>query len=174
MAEALILVGAGTHGVIVAEALEGNRLSRYEIAGFADSDATRRGTMVGQRWTVLGEWNTQAPSAHYVITIGNSVVRERVAQEMRGAGRTFAEPIISCRASVSLAASIGSGTVILAGAIIQAGAKIGEHVIINAGAVVDHDAVIGDFAHIGLNAIVTSFARVEPGEFLDHGSVRRG
>lgn len=173
MTNPLILVGAGAHGAIVAEALEGISPCRYEIAGFADGDVQRLGTLVGQRWAVLGDWRTQAPNAHYVATIGNNAVRQRIAQEMIEAGRTVAEPILSCRASVSSAASIGFGTVILAGAVVQAGAKIGEHVIINAGAVVDHDAVVGDFAHIGLNATVTSFARVEPGEFLDHGSVKR-
>ena len=56
---------------------------------------------------------------------------------------------------VSPSAKIGSGTVVMASAVINADAEIGNHVIINTNAVVEHDSKISDFVHISPSATLT-------------------
>jgi len=167
MLTSLVIIGAGAHGRIVAEAAA--QTGRFDILGFADDNPALVGTKIGSR-LVLGSWAAIAADS-YIIAMGNNAVRYSVSEKLQTAGKPVAT-IISPRAYVSEEAMVGPGSVVLAGAVIQAGARIGGNVIVNAGAVIDHDAVIGDFAHVGANATVSCFGIVASQEFLLHGSVR--
>jgi len=163
----LIIVGAGAHGRIVAEAVsQGGRL---KVKTFADDDPAKRGIFFGI-WTVSGPWHELVGDA-YCVAIGNNTVRRSIFQQLVAAGKRVPS-IVSPHAYVSHGAVLGKGTVVLAGAIVQAGARIGENVIIGAGAVIDHDTTVGDHAHVGVNATVASYARVLEGELIPPGAVR--
>ena len=90
------------------------------------------------------------PDASFVIGIGSSAVREKIARQLDGVRwYTAIHPsaIIS-----ALDTEIGAGSVVMANAVVNPSAHIGVHCIINTAAVVEHDNHIGSFAHISVGA----------------------
>ena len=88
--------------------------------------------------------------AEFVIAIGNSDIREKIANKMAGVSWYTA---IHPTASISdIDVKIGNGTVIMANAVVNPGTIIGQHCIINSGAIIEHDDVIEDFVHVSVGA----------------------
>lgn len=79
-----------------------------------------------------------------LFSIGNNAIRAALAQRYVGPFLTALHP----QAIISPQASIGEGSVVMAGVVINTDARIGVHSIINTGATLDHDCVVGDFVHI--------------------------
>lgn len=167
-AETLVVIGAGAHGRIVAEAA---RLSgHWTVVAFGDDDPGRVGTRL-DGVMVLSVADLPRPS-RVVVGVGHGPTRARLLASAVAAGHRPAV-IIHPGAVVSPAVTLGGGTVVLAGAVIQAGSRVGDNVIVNAGAIVDHEAVIRDLAHVGLGARVACRGVVRAGEVLPPGSLRR-
>ena len=78
--------------------------------------------------------------------------------------------LIHPSAVVSKDATIGEGSVVMAGAIIQPGVSIGKHCIINTGACIDHDCVISDFVHVAPNCSIAGNVCIGEGSFVGIGS----
>ncbi len=66
---------------------------------------------------------------------------------------------------------IGSGMVIMAGAIINCFIKIGNGCIINTDATIDHDNIIEDYVHISPGANLAGTVTVGKGTWIGIGSV---
>ena len=150
--ENLLVCGAGGHGRVVLDAARAG--GRYAELAFVDEDEALVGRQVdGIRvlagWSDLG--TSQGRSWRAVIALGDPMLRLEAAERVSGLSIPFAT-VVHPFAWVSPTASLGEGTVVLAGAVIQAGARIGKHAIINTSASVDHDCRIGDFAHISPGA----------------------
>jgi sugar O-acyltransferase (sialic acid O-acetyltransferase NeuD family) len=79
--------------------------------------------------------------------------------------------LIHPRAIIDEQVVIGSGTQILAGAVINRGARIGNAAVINSGAVIEHDANIEDGCHIAPGAIILGGAAVGKCSFIGSGAV---
>jgi acetyltransferase EpsM len=165
--KSLLIIGSGGHARVAAETA--TLIGKYRILGFADENLANKDLTV-DRWAVLGDWH-EINADEYFVAIGKNNHRERIFKELISAGRTLSA-LIHPFSYISPTARIGTGTVVLAGAVIQLAAQIGDNVIINAGAIIDHDAKVGDHSHIGLNSVVRSFAEVEPAEFLGPGQIR--
>lgn len=152
MAEALrvLILGAGGHGQVVAEALLAACAAGTCVrpVGFLDDDPMLEGkTRLGL--PVLGPPASVAAHPHdaVVVGIGDNQVRRRLAEVMLAQG----EQLVTCchpRAYMALGATLGVGTVVCAGAVVGTGARIGANVILNTSCTVDHRSVIGDHAHI--------------------------
>ena len=168
MKPSLVIIGAGRHGRIVAEAARES--GKFPTIAFAD-DNTPPGTLI-DGIPVLGGWRDIAGET-FVIAIGDNPVREKIHGMLVASAKNLAT-VISPRAHVSPGAEIGAGTVILAGACIQAGATIGDNVVVNIGVLADHDAVVGAHANVAPGCVLACFARVERGERLAPGTVRGG
>jgi sugar O-acyltransferase (sialic acid O-acetyltransferase NeuD family) len=82
-----------------------------------------------------------------VVGIGNCKIRTKLHAQLVDAGAKLV-PVIHPRAIIGVDCCIGSGSVILANAVINYGATLSAAVIINTAAIVDHDCVIGEGAHI--------------------------
>jgi sugar O-acyltransferase (sialic acid O-acetyltransferase NeuD family) len=110
------------------------------------------------------------------IGIGDNFARGRVA-------RALCDELPQCRfgiaihpaAVVARDATLGAGTVVMAGAIVNTAAVIGEHVILNTNSSVDHDCVIADFASIaprvalGGTVRVGQYSAIGIGASISHG-----
>lgn len=81
------------------------------------------------------------------VAIGDNVVRRRVAMNARKLGFEVISAV-SPHAYVASDVQVGSGSLIVHGAIINSSSRIGEDVIVNTGATVDHDNDIGHGTHI--------------------------
>jgi len=150
----LILLGASGHGRVVADIVRCQ--SRFVLKGFVDDDPTRPGTLGTS--SILKSLLSQGV-AWAIVSIGSNSVRMKKAHELEAMGFQLATAV---HPSSILAQdiSVGSGSVIMPGAIINCGTFLGKNVIINTAAGVDHDCVIEDGAHISPGVRLAGGVRV--------------
>ena len=147
MNKQVIVIGASGHGKVVADIV---RRSGDILLGFLDDNETLPTEVAGI--PILGkvEDYVKYPEASFIIGIGNSVVREKIAHQLCDVHWYTA---IHPSAVISaLDTRIGVGSVVMANAVINPSAHIGEHCIINTSAVVEHDNRVENFAHISVGA----------------------
>ncbi|MCU1527035.1 MAG: perB [Frondihabitans sp.] len=81
------------------------------------------------------------------VAIGDNHLRRRIATRARAEGLELINAI-SPLAIVAPDVELGTGILIVHGAIVNAASRIGDDTIVNTGATVDHDARIGAGVHI--------------------------
>lgn len=147
MSEQVIVIGASGHGKVAADIV---RCSDDTLLGFLDDNALLPLTVAGI--PVLGKVadHVNYPDASFVIGIGSSAVRERIARQLDGV--RWYTAIHPSAVISALDTKIGAGSVVMANAVVNPSAHIGIHCIINTVAVVEHDDRIGDFSHISVGA----------------------
>jgi len=153
----VIVIGAGGHGRVVADAL---RSAGREVLGFTDADPTRHGARL-DGLSVLGDdavLSTFEPGkvtlANGVGSIGLPSQRRTVHAALTAMGWTFTT-VIHPHAVISAYARLAEGVQAMAGVVVQSGAAIGAGAILNTGAVVDHDCVIGAHSHLAPGATLS-------------------
>ena len=145
MSERVIVIGASGHGKVIADIV---LKSGDTLLGFLDDNEMLPSEIAGI--PVLGSVadHTKYPNASFVIGIGNSAIREKIAHRLDGV--RWYTAIHPSAVISALDTQIGVGSVIMANAVVNASAHIGKHSIVNSAAVVEHDNIIGDFAHISV------------------------
>jgi sugar O-acyltransferase (sialic acid O-acetyltransferase NeuD family) len=149
----IFVYGAGGHGKVVADILISK--GDTEFAGFVDDREELRGTQV-LGFPVFGDhvWlHQEASKSHVAIAlgVGESQCRQLLADRC-SRWQIDILTLVHPAATVSRAAELGRGTVVMAGAVINPDAKVGTAAIVNTGAVVEHDVEVGDYAHLAPNA----------------------
>jgi sugar O-acyltransferase (sialic acid O-acetyltransferase NeuD family) len=107
------------------------------------------------------------PESQMLISIGNNLIRKRVANIVQ---HRFAS-VVHPSAIVAPDVVVGEGSVLLHGAVVQASATLGSHVIVNTAASVDHDCIVGSFAHISPHATLCGAVEVGEGVHVGAGAV---
>jgi sugar O-acyltransferase (sialic acid O-acetyltransferase NeuD family) len=162
----MYLYGAGGHSKVITDIL--NSLNIQVIGMFDDNPTQARFQVMeirnGRELLASGFPQLDAP---LIICVGDNFRRSQIALAID----TIYGKAIHSTAIVSKLATIGSGTVVLHGAIVQAGAKVGKHVLINTAASVDHDNIIGDYAHISPHATLCGHVEVGEGTHIGAGAV---
>lgn len=131
----LILLGAGGHARVVADAVRANggvverMLERHEEHEVAEL----------------------AARCDFVPAIGAQAARRRASLDALAKGAALAS-VVHPSAVVSPEARIGAGAVVLAGAVVNPGAEIGRFAIVNTAASVDHDCRLADGVQLGPGA----------------------
>lgn len=166
----LVILGAGGHGRVVADAA---RAAAMDIAGFLD-DACEPGDKRGD-WPVLGRDgrldDAEFVSGHlFVVGIGDNAVRRERAKALAASGAEFAT-VCHPAATVAPDVRIGAGTVLFAGCVVNTGSVLGDFVVVNTRASVDHDAQIGDGVHVGPGAVLAGTVRCDAEAFVGSGAV---
>lgn len=141
----LVIIGAGGHGKVIAD----NALKNgYKSICFVDDYSV--GECVG--FSIIG---TSAEiealndgKTEFLIGIGDNAIRKRIAETYDVNWVTLIHP----SAQIAVNASIGKGTVVMAGAVVNACATVGCHCIINTSSVIEHDNVLKDYVHISPSA----------------------
>ena len=161
----VIILGASGHGRVVADIIE---RSGDRVVGYLDDNPALGGEFGG--YPILGTiaGYKPDPSLEYVIAIGDSRIRERIAGEMSSAVWYTA---IHPSAVISDHAYLGPGSVVMPMAVINSGAVIGEHCIINTSAVVEHDNVLGDYVHIAVGAKTAGTVHIGDRTWVGIGAV---
>lgn len=154
MRQKLVIWGASGHALVVADAVRAS--DDYEIAGFIDDVHPERSGEEFCGAAILGgrEQLDVLPAqgvSKLVFGFGDCRARLKLSQFAREKGFQLAT-VIHPKAFVATSASLGGGTVILAGVIVTAATRIGENVIVNTSASVDHECLIEDGVHIGPGA----------------------
>ena len=147
MNERVIVIGASGHGKVAADIV---RSSGDTLLGFLDDNALLPPEIAGI--PVLGKVADYAnyPDASFVIGIGSSAVREKIARQLDGV--RWYTAIHPAAVVSALDVQVGEGSVVMANAVLNPSARVGKHSIINTAAVVEHDNRIGDFAHVSVGA----------------------
>lgn len=172
---AVIVVGAGGHALVVADAL---LLGGVKVLGFTDQDPGLAGTRrLGL--PVLGGDDVLERHLPSEVQLANGIggarpapLRRQVQRRLEAAGWTF----VSVRhpsAVVSPFAEVAAGAQLLAGSVVQAQAKVGEGAIVNTGAIVEHDVVVGCFAHVAPGAVLCGDVILGEESHVGAGSVVR-
>lgn len=146
----LVVIGAGGHGKVVADAAE--TTGRWQNIVFVDKRWPELKSCA--HWSVVTQDVNDLPSVvdiDFVVAIGDNRTRARVFSQCVEAGLNPVS-VIHPSAVISRYAEIGLGCVVFAGAVVNIGAKIGECAIVNTGATIDHDCVIGHSVHISPGA----------------------
>jgi sugar O-acyltransferase (sialic acid O-acetyltransferase NeuD family) len=169
----LVVVGAGGHGAVVAEAAADS--GRWKEVLFLDDDESLKSVIdfpvVGRTEEISSLANEDS---EFVVAIGNNRQRLKLCDEIVQRGLRLAT-VIHPVACVSRSASISEGTVVFAGATVNARAKVGQACIVNTGATIDHDCVLEDGVHVSPGANLGGSVRVGRCAWVGIGSsVREG
>jgi sugar O-acyltransferase (sialic acid O-acetyltransferase NeuD family) len=163
----LIVLGAGGHGRVVADAAEAAGLT---VFGYIDPKLPK-GSLVNSV-PVLGTdellKDVSFVREHcFVVALGDQKARRALSERLDESGslRTIMHP--SC--IVSKSARIGAGSVLAAGAIVNANATIGRFCILNTACSVDHDCVIEDGVQICPGARLSGKVTCGPDALLGAG-----
>lgn len=155
----MYLFGASGHGKVIAEIA---KLNQIPLEGIIDQNPDLKEFL---DFPVLQHPPTDA--IDIIISIGNNAIRKLIVTE----NTQFRYPtLIHPNAIVSDSATIGNGTVILAGAVVNAAVKIGQHCIINTCSSIDHDCIIDDFAHISPQVSLAGSVSVGEGSQVGIGA----
>ena len=149
---ALLILGAGGQAKVLAEtAIAQGKFSRIAFLDDHLDQEINQPTLLGL--PVLGPLKRsiepkilQSYNAA-LVGIGDATTRLRWLEQLVRIGYECPY-LIHPTAWVSPSASLGSGSVVFAQAVVQAQATIGSGVILNSGCSVDHDATVEDGVHI--------------------------
>ena len=167
-----LVVGAGGHGRVVLDVLR--QADQYEVAGFADSNPDIAGRRIdGVR--VLGgpddlpRIRDEHGIDHVIIAIGDNGTRRHFADRFDQQGFTLISAVHPS-ANIARNASIGTNTVVAAGALVCAHCQIGDSVILNTGCIVDHESLVGTATHVCPGARIAGRVTIESGAFIGIGA----
>ena len=145
----LVIIGASGHGKVCADIAL--KLQQYDEILFLDDDETIKECM---GFHVVGK---SQDAEHYIneadffVAIGNGKIRKKVTEQL-GELKANITTLIHPMAVIGCCVTIGSGTVVTAGAVINPDTKIGQGCIINTCASVDHDCKLEDYVHVSVGA----------------------
>ena len=158
----LTIIGASGHGKVTADIA---RLNGYNEIEFLDDNAELR---YCGKWPVVGTSGLAEKIDHDLfIAIGNAAIRERLMEQFRG---KHIATLVHPSAVVAEDVEIGTGSVVMAGAIINPGAKVGRGCIINTSSSVDHDCVLEDYVHVAVGSHLAGNVIVGKGTWIGAGA----
>lgn len=154
----IYLYGASGHAKVIKDIIEANG---NQVLGYIDDNVELN------EFESLEVSHTSSGRSPLIISIGNNRIRKRIAESLESDYETAVHPT----ASVSPSATIGKGSVVMAGAIINSSAIVGNHCIVNTGVSVDHECELGDYVHLSPHATLCGNVRVGEGSWIGAGAV---
>lgn len=162
-----IVVGAGGHAKVVAEALAA---AGSPVRGFVDPSVPVGTTIL--HGAVLGDdaWLDAVPAHERIVAVGvgatsSVALRRRIIDSLLAAGAT----VTGCRhpsAVVAASATLDPTAQVLALALVNPSATVGAHAVVYSGAVVEHDCTVGPFAYLSPRTVLCGGALVGAGAFI--------
>lgn len=172
MKRPVLVIGAGGHGRVVADAL---LAAEHEVLGFLDADERKRDAKLDGLPVIGGDDALERYTPHTVMlangmgSTASMTMRRDLYERLAARGFTF-ETVRHPSAIVARSAVLCAGAQVMAGAVIQTGAVVGEDSIINTGAVVDHDCKIGSHCHIAPGAVLSGNVTIGDGCHVGTGA----
>jgi sugar O-acyltransferase (sialic acid O-acetyltransferase NeuD family) len=167
----LVIIGAGGFGAVAASIAESmnaasarhNGAAPWEVIGFADGDAAKRGTRHAGH-AVLGTVEEVGRNFHgrvlwFFCAIGDNRARAEMAWRAQEFGWKPAS-LVHPSAILDSTVEIGAGSYIGPAVVISYNSKVGAHVVVDAHASVGHDAVLMDFCEVFSGARVNGNCQV--------------
>ncbi|MFV8281327.1 acetyltransferase [Christiangramia marina] len=159
----MILFGASGHAKVILDIINSgtgdtvdyildDNSEIFELAGFEIDHTVDR--------NILQKIDT-------IVAIGDNKIRKHICLKYR---IKLHQALIHKTATVSKAAFVSKGSVVMAGAVISHSANVGENSIINSNAIIEHDVSIAKFAHVSPGAIVTGAVSIGEGSHIGAGA----
>ncbi len=167
----LVVVGAGGHGAVVAEAAAAG--GQWSDIVFLDGGTTPErvvGYAVAGGLDRLDDFIRE--QRHFVVAIGNNARRAELVAALQEKGAALSS-VAHPAAHVSPTAVMSAGSVLCAGAVVNARASLGVACIVNTAATIDHDCVLGDFVHVSPGANLAGRVRVGARSWIGIGACVR-
>lgn len=166
--EKIFVFGASGHAKVVIDIIE--RQGVYQVAFLVDDDPALKG-VVFFGYLVIGGKNELLATgvSSGIVAIGSNRARRSVSVWLTANGFSRVTAVHPS-AQLGRGASVGPGSVVMAGAMINSDAKIGADVIVNTRASIDHDCVVGDGVHIAPGCTLCGTVTVGEGSFVCAGS----
>jgi len=150
----LVIIGAGGYGrEMVYFVQQINEVKpTWNLLGLIDDSVTE----TPEGYPVLGNLEyllAREDRPHFIISIANSTVRERIATRCKEAGfpaATLIHPTVMRHPGVS----VGEGTFIATFGLLGTNAKIGSFCILDSDTRIGHDVEIGDFCSLMPHALI--------------------
>ena len=163
----LIIVGAGGHGKVVADAAFA--MQKWEKICFLDNHETScNGRLVIGEFSDLSS-ELKKDFADVVVAVGDNYMRAELLLKIKKLG--FNLPVVVHPYSwISGFAEIEAGSFISAGVVINANAKVGFGSIINTSAVIEHDCIIDEYVHISPNVALAGKVVVGKNSWIGVGA----
>lgn len=165
----LLILGAGGHGKVVAEAAE--TMNKWNEISFLDSAFPDLSKCLS--WQIIGDLSSISTHADsetsFLVAFGDNKKRYCQLGLLKEEQLPIAT-IIHNSAVISKSAIVQDGTVILAGSIINAKANIGLGCIINTSSTVDHDCELGNAVHLSPGVNLGGSVRIGKCSWLGVGS----
>lgn len=167
MKNKLLIIGASGHGKVVADiALQ---MNRWQSIAFLDNDENIKSLLglevIGNSddvYQYIDDWDI-------FVGIGNNHTRQKVSSELEVLGANM--PIlIHPKSIIGTSVEIGTGTAVMAGAVVNSCTKIGKGCIVNTSSTIDHDNCIEDFVHISPGTHLAGTVHVGESSWLGIGS----
>jgi UDP-perosamine 4-acetyltransferase len=168
----LIMIGAGGHAHVLAEAL---RACAISLEGFVtpvpeSADGVMTGlSRLGDDDQLIAAGADGVVLVNGIGSVGDPTWRQATFEMFRGKGFKFAT-VIHPSAVVASDVVLGEGVQIMAGAVLQPGVRIGMNAIVNTGAVIDHDSIIADHVHISPGACLAGGVKVGKASHIGAGA----
>jgi sugar O-acyltransferase (sialic acid O-acetyltransferase NeuD family) len=169
----VLVIGAGGHGLVVADILLRAHDAGVELrpVGFLDDDKALVGsTVLGLPVLGAGAQSREHDHDAVIVAIGDNMVRKRAYEEATSRGERLATAVHP-RAVVAPDVRLGDGVMVCAGVVVNPGTIIGENVILNTGCSVDHHNNIGAHAHIAPGVRLGGAVSVGEGALVGIGAV---
>ena len=176
--ENIVVFGASGLAKIVVDIIE--RSGAYRIVGLIDAAQGAGSSACG--YPIIGQ-DADLPRLREVhaitagvIAIGDNWQRARLARSVSGSVSNWRfASAVHPSVQVARGATIGAGTIIMAGAVINSDARLGAQCLICTGASIDHDNQIEDFVSLapkaatGGNVRIGAFTAIGMGATIIHG-----
>ena len=174
----IVISGCSGHAKVVADIVEKQGL--YHIAGFLDTFLRP-----GDRFLDYGVLGSEEDLeiiinrlgvTGIIIGTGDACLRAKIASNITDAAPSLEFlSAIHPAACLGKGASVGAGSIVMAGAVINPYSRIGRFCVVNTHASLDHDSVMEDFSGLGPRATtggdcrIGQFSYVGIGATLIHG-----
>ncbi|SDM56328.1 acetyltransferase [Sediminibacillus halophilus] len=166
MKDKLLIIGASGHGKVVADIAL--KMDKWHKVVFLDDDENLKTSMGLEVIGTFEKVTEHLNEYEFFVGIGNNAARNKVHRKLEALGASI-PVLIHPNSVVGDHVELGTGTVVMAGAVVNCCTKIGEGCIINTGSTIDHDNCIGDFAHISPGVHLAGTVKVGQGSWLGVG-----
>jgi len=169
----IVLIGASGHAAVIIDIIE--KQAAFKLIGLIDAQKPLTESVLN--YPILGREQDIPNIANAgIIAIGDNWTRAAVAAKIKAIAPDFQfVTAIHPSATIAKSATLGDGTVVMAGAAINSRARTGEHCIVNTHAVLEHDSELANYACLlpgaitGGNVSIGEYSAICMGARIIHG-----
>lgn len=165
----LLIVGAGTYGVLASEIARD--IGCFEKIDFVDDGRKTTPNGIEVVGTTRDIDELAVAYSNIIVAIGNPAVRLSMLKRIKEETPYRIVSLVSPKAYVSPSAQIMSGCIVEPMAVIHTGCLIATGCIISAGAIINHASMCCDGVHVDCNATVEGYCLVPAGTKICSGEI---